>query len=126
MAGASDGFSLIEALAAIAVLAIALATLLPALGAALRVSRVAEGHLAARLQAQSLIEEQTMARVLSPGATHGGSGDMRWTIVVEPADETLARDSGPGDWRLYRIEVVVEWPRQRRFALSTLHLARSP
>lgn len=123
------GFSLIEVLAALVILAAALSTLYPTFGSSLRALQAADGHLAARQLAQSLIEEQTLAREVRNGETRGRLGDYRWSVSIAPADEELVPDPGAGKWRLHRLAVEVAWGEGRAgrsFRLETLQLAKSP
>lgn len=119
------GFTLIEALAALAILALMLSALYPSLSAAgLSLSRV-DARMGALQLASSLAEEQSVLRVLKPGVTRGRQGDYRWQITVANLPDEQAIEVS-GGWRLYQVDVAVTWPPQRSVRLQSLQLAKPP
>lgn len=122
-ANAENGFTLIEALVALTVLALALAAFSPSFGAAARNFVRLEDRLAAQLLATSLLDEQTAARVLLPGVTRGRHGSYSWQVVVALAAEDVS-PAIANPWSLFELVVVVDWLPQRRLQLQTLHLGK--
>lgn len=120
------GFSLIEVLAALVILALGLGTLYSTFNTALSAAGRADGHLSAMQLAQSLLDVHTAGRALKPGATRGRQDPYQWQVMIEPADEELTPPVQAGDWLLHRLVVTVSWPRQRQVRLETLHLAKPP
>ena len=120
----ANGFSLIEVLAALVILALGLGSLYAAFNNALGAAGRADSHLAATLLAQSLLDQQTAGRVFKPGVTRGRQDRFSWTMAIEPADQELAPTAVAGSWQLIRMAVTVAWPRQRQVRLETLHLAK--
>lgn len=122
--GSANGFSLIEVLVALVILAIGLGTLYSAFSTALGASGRADSHLAATHLAQSLLDQQTTGRIFKPGVTRGRQDQFAWSVAIDPADEELAPAAAAGSWQLLRMVVTVAWPRQRQVRLETLHLAK--
>lgn len=124
-AGPSAGFTLLEALIAIVVLAIGLGTLYQAFGTGVRAIPVAEDHLAARQLAQSLLEEHLTARAMRAGRANGTHDRFTWEIVMAPAAREYTPAPRQDGWQLMEIAVVVGWPPRRQVRLDTLHMVRT-
>ena len=124
--GAQQGFTLIEALVAIVVLALSLSALLSAHNAALRGASAIDEHLQARLLAQSLLAQWTVSR--APQApSRGQSGRFAWAVSIVPfAGDGGVPQSQPGGWKLHQLTVTVAWPPNRRLELTTLRLLGAP
>lgn len=124
--GAESGFSLVEVLAALAILGLALGTLYPVFRTALGLAGRADDHLAGIELAQSLLDQHTAERRAMPGSSRGRQDRHSWTVTVEPADapRVPAGAAGAhGSWRLQRIVVTVTWPPHGQAQLETLHLS---
>jgi general secretion pathway protein I len=119
-----SGFSLLEVLAALAILASGLAIILPVIGQSTRAAARHDEQLNARMFATSLLDEQLSSRVLTPGRVQGRHGDYRWTLVIAPADETLVPQAEAGRWQLFRVAALIDWGRGRRLEVETLHLGK--
>jgi general secretion pathway protein I len=130
---AERGFTLVEALAAIVVLALSLSALLSAHDTGLRGVSSIDEHMRARLLAQSLLAEWSQDRVArAPG--EGRSGHFAWRVSMAPyagaggdtraAGRDAAQDAtrGAGRWVLHEVTVTVAWAPARKVALSTLRL----
>jgi general secretion pathway protein I len=122
--GRIAGFTLIEALVALALVGLALGAVAGVFGNGLR------GHeTAADAETALALAEERLALAASsphPGAGSGNfAGRFAWQTVVAPYDDGAAgklADAGP---QLYRIAVSVAWRdghRSREVALSTLRL----
>ncbi len=120
--GPAAGFTLLEVLVAMVMLAVGLSALYPSFGTAVRTIDSAEGHLVARQLALSILDERMASRTFGPGTLSGRDGDYRWSLAVAPADEALSPASGMGHWALYRLVLTVTWPPQRRYQVETLHI----
>jgi general secretion pathway protein I len=121
---ASRGFTLIEALAAIVILALSLSVLLSSHDAGLRTATALDDHLRARLLAQSLIAEWSQYRILQ-GPTEGREGRFTWTVSVAPFDRPGdSPQQQPAGWMLHELTVTVAWSGGRRVKLNTLRLLR--
>lgn len=111
-----QGFTLVEAVVALAVLSLSLSAILALLsGSAGRVARAVERERATLL-AQSVLEE-TLARPFEPGEREGSFEGVRWRVRQAPSDE-----SG-----LVEVALLVSWPDGRggegRLELASLRRA---
>jgi prepilin-type N-terminal cleavage/methylation domain-containing protein len=144
---ASAGFSLLEVLVAMSILAVAMSSLYQAYGAGVRGLSAMDQHLQARLLAQSVLAEQTQSRKYVPGTVKGRQGPYAWTLTIEREPDRAAgpapvgaaplpgrgeQQSGPppGLWALYRLGLTVTWSsafagagaKARSFQLDTLRI----
>jgi general secretion pathway protein I len=104
-----QGFSLLETLAAMFLLALCFGALMQAAGASMALNARAADCTQASLWARGLLDRQFVSEFPSVGA-HAGQFDdtYRWNMTVaEPASEAGVRTSMP--MRLYRIELTVAW-----------------
>ena len=114
----SDGFTLLEVLIALAILSVALATLLGIFSQGLSRVRDMREAVAARSLAQSLLAEQGTVGPLVIGDSSGQTDSLTWRIVAVPEGNTDG--SGP---RLALLTVDVSWNGGKRsLSLSTLRL----
>jgi general secretion pathway protein I len=120
------GFTLVEVLVALLILAIAAVAVLQLFGGGLRLARASGDHLDAVLLAESKmteVEDETLAE----GVTEGTEGAFRWArrVVVDPS--LLPEDSDvqiPSRLRLARVSVEVRWGRNRQIELVTVRPLR--
>lgn len=126
---AQRGYTLIEVIAAFALLALALTLLLGSLSGALRQVRGAADRGHAALHARSLIDQVGVGEPLRPGTRNGelDDGRYRWTLEVarwrDPAAVGGAID--PAAPQLLEVRLALQWgdggPRER-LQLRTLRL----
>jgi general secretion pathway protein I len=118
---AARGFSLLELLVALSIMAMALGLLYQASTGALRGVADLDMEERANLLAQSIVE----ARDAVPAAGWNESGSaagMAWRVSTAPYDTDVARNT-PALARLHEVRVLVEWDSrrgQRRVELHTL------
>jgi general secretion pathway protein I len=140
-----SGFSLIEILAAMALLAVSLSAFYPAFSNAAFGLKRSEDRLLASVFARSLMEQTTSSRRLLPGRVSGTDGPFRWTLttalregpdepapdgastpaVAQPGQNAAPPSPQQSTWQLYDLALDVTWgtpPRTLR--LQTVHLAR--
>jgi prepilin-type N-terminal cleavage/methylation domain-containing protein len=123
----ASGFTLIEALVAIVILASSLSVLLSAHDTALRGAAALDSHLQARLLAQSLLAQYALSRVPPQAHAQGRSGRFAWTVAVAPLEEAGGkRQDGPEQWSLHQLTVTVAWAPRRQITLTTLRLLSAP
>ncbi|MGD0721385.1 MAG: prepilin-type N-terminal cleavage/methylation domain-containing protein [Roseiarcus sp.] len=120
------GFTLIEALAAFAMLALGLVVLFDCVGVGVRGDQRVAFESRAMRMAQNQLEALALATPLVEGATSGGSrGDAEWTLEVAPyaaADPVSARR---GYWA--RVTVRATAPGLRNpFSLAVTSLKIAP
>lgn len=118
----SAGFTLLETLAALTVLAIAFAGLFEANTLGLRTAGAASSLVDARLFAEGLLADAANTRTLRPVNQEGREGRFSWAIHVDPELEPWASVQSKRGWKLYRVRVVVGWEANRKIELSTLRL----
>jgi general secretion pathway protein I len=122
------GFTLVEVLVALVVLAVAVTATLQLFGGGLRLARASVEHLDATLLAAEKLSELSL-EPLEEGVTDGTEGDYRWTRRVT-VDRGLAPEEGvPGGTaagRLARVSVEVRWGRSRQIELVTLRPLAPP
>ena len=116
------GFSLLEVIAAIAILAIAFAALMQVAGSSMSLAANAAERTEAALRARSLLDGAFAIEPPKAGDTSGNFDDRyAWHLVVspwQPADQPAA-DHGP---RLFRLDLTVSWG-SRSAQFSTLRIA---
>lgn len=122
---AEAGFTLLEVLVALTVLALSMTVFYPAFSASVRGLGRIDGHLAARQIATGLVEENSLSRAMKPGSTQGRDGVHRWRLTIAPSTEDLVPLSIAGDWKLFEVTATVDWPPQNRFQLTTYQLGKA-
>lgn len=122
----SCGFTLLEALAAIVILALSLTTLLSAYRTGLLGADAVDDHLRARLLAQSILAQWTQYRILQPGQYHGRVDRFTWTVSIasfEGGGGVYQQNSD--HWQLHELTVAVSWPPRRQIEINTLRLLQT-
>lgn len=122
---AARGFSLIEALVALAVLGIVLGGALAAGGASLGSAARGRRDLAMATLAETLLERAGVDLLLDSPVAEGSARGLRWRLERTLADEPSPAAARPGERRplLWRIEARVADPGGGVFTLTTLDLA---
>jgi general secretion pathway protein I len=125
------GFSLLEVIAAIAVLAIAFAALMQVAGSSLSLTARANERTQAALRARSLLDGAFVMEPVQEGASDGRFDDTyRWRMNVtryQPPGDMPAGDDGAAGG-MYRLDLDVMWGpegSERHARFSTLRLAGS-
>lgn len=103
------GFSLLEVIAAILLLAIAFAALMKVAGGAIALSRNAAAHDAAALWARSLLDSAYVTEPVAPGSRSGQfDRSYRWTLSTTPW-QAPGTQAGDDALQLYRLDLTVSW-----------------
>jgi general secretion pathway protein I len=126
------GFSLLEVIAAIAVLAIAFAALMQVAGSSLSLTARANERTQAALRARTLLDSAFVMEPIREGASEGRFDDTyRWTMQVGryslPA-ATPTPDGMVAASTLYRLDLDVIWGAEgaeRHARFSTLRMGGS-
>lgn len=119
------GFSLIEMLVALVILALSLGALYQAAAGATRNVRIDERYTYAVQIAQSLLAEYPFVKPEGVSAS-GVMGDLRWQLRSEPYTEGLPTGAAGSDpdagLTLHRLEATVRWAgsEAREVSLVTL------
>lgn len=93
--GTSGGFTLIEALVALALVLAFAAALAPLLFRAHRIMLSADGQVAAQVLLRSLLDTPPDRASLASATRGGETGGLRWRIVAEPMDRAAWLPSLP-------------------------------
>jgi type II secretion system protein I len=121
----SAGFTLIEVLVSLAILAISMAVLLNIFSDSLNRTRMAESEMAAGSLVQSLLAEAGIIRPLRIGDETGEyNNGFRWRLHVEPYGST--EDAQAWSVRAFKVTASVMWGdggAARSKTLTTLKLA---
>ena len=120
--GKQDGFTLLETLTALGILALAFASLFGTFSTGLRAVRTADSYVEALNLAQSLLEEQTQSWTQKVGTSRGTHRELAWAVAVERAGISGIPSPKNGRWNLYRVKVRVTWKPNREINLETLKL----
>jgi len=125
------GFTLIEVVVAVTIMAVALGALLPAFGTGLRGSRAVEDRSRLIAAAQSRLADVGAGIPLAPGRYEGETETGTWRVEVAGA----VGDAGAGlrsgalrrpDLRLYAVHVRITGEGGARERLTTLRLGPAP
>lgn len=121
------GFTLIEIVVALLVLAIASAVIFEGFSVGFRNARTADDFAQAVLIAQSKLAPAGVAEPLSAGVTSGEELDKyAWTVRVDPVEVALEAGATPSELEPFLLAVDVTWSdggTERTVSLSTLRLA---
>lgn len=123
------GFSLLEVIAAMLLLAIAFTALMKVAGGAISLTQNAAAHSEAAMWAQSLLDSAFVGQPIKPGASSGHfDRRFRWQLQVTPW--RLAGKTPPdAPLQLYQLDLDVRWgpPGHVRSAhFRTLRLSGPP
>lgn len=108
-AGRQRGFSLLEVIAAIMLLAIAFAALMKVAGASISLTRNAAEHSEAAMHARSLLDSAFVGESVRAGSRSGRFNQQyRWQLDVTPWNQAgvAAPDAA---LRLYQLDLAVSW-----------------
>lgn len=122
------GFTLVEVIFALAILALSLSVLLSVISNGIRQTDRAQGLAQAGLLAQSLLAKVGTEVPIQEGGTAGESpGGFRWQVLIEPYGDAADREGWPV--AAYAVSIEVRWgePSQERLVtLTTLRLVSKP
>jgi len=118
------GFTLLEVMVALTILAIGFVIALELVGSNLRAASTAQAYTAAVFLAREKMEGLFLKPTLEKGVEEGTSGEYRWrSEVIEQEPEEIRLGSEPSRARLFQLRVRVSWPgqgRERRIELVSL------
>ena len=114
----SRGFTLLEVLVALTILAVAIVALMQLSSQGLRLLHLSDDYQ------QAVVVADRVARatdVVEEGAESGQEGRFRWErrLRLVPVPEELTPGAGP-QLRLYALSVAVRWGRDRTLELASL------
>lgn len=120
--GGNAGFTLIEALVALAVVAVSLAVIGSVVAANVRGAIAVDRRLSLLETARSLLTALPDRPDLSPGDTSGEMGGNRWRIDVLPFAADFVDPSEPSRWVPMDVVIRVQSPTGQTLRLDTVRL----
>ncbi|MFM8747888.1 MAG: prepilin-type N-terminal cleavage/methylation domain-containing protein [Aestuariivirga sp.] len=115
------GFSLVEALCAVAIAASAIAVLTSGIGGSLKGAQSLDKHLGARILLQSILEDELASDTTAPALREGDSAGYRWRLEIAPADVV---DGLPAPYVTYRLTATAMWEPGGRLSAEALKLGK--
>jgi general secretion pathway protein I len=121
------GFSLIEVIAAILLLAIAFGALMEVAGGSIRLSQNAAEHSEIAMWARTLLDTRYAMDPIQPGVSEGHFNDRyRWRLQVSPWVVPGVPPAANGNsMQMYRLDLDVMWgvvPFEHHAHFSTLRI----
>lgn len=122
--GAESGFTLLEVLVAVAILAVALTALFQAFAAGLGGAKQAEAATRAGLIARSLLDRVGADLALVEGVRRGEAADgYAWVLGISPRRERDGTQVN-SPLKLYDVEAIVSWGKGQSVTLFTVRTGR--
>lgn len=121
------GFSLLEVIAAIMLLAITFAALMEVAGGSIRLSQNAAEHSQAALWARTLLDTRFALDPIQPGVSEGHFDDRyRWRLQVTPWQAPgVTPAANANAMQMFRLDLDVSWgsaPFEHTARFSTLRI----
>ena len=116
------GFTLLEALVALALLLIFASAIGPHLSQARRIMANAEGRVAAQVLLRSLLNAPFDRSNLAQASQEGETSGLRWRIDTEPAAAVHA--PGRTNWAAFRVVASVTWAPGQVIMAETIRLGK--
>ena len=117
------GFTLLEALVALAVLLIFASAVGPHLSQARRIMANAEGRVAAQVLLRSLLNGPFDRSSLARGSQEGETGGLHWRIDTEPAAAVRSKQDQL-NWPAFRVIASVTWAPGQVIKAETIRLGK--
>jgi general secretion pathway protein I len=121
----SEGFTLIEVLIALVIVAVSLAALASLMSSNRRVAASLDTHLSL-LETARGIETALPDRAALVGNSAGESGDYRWGIFVRPFVSNLVDPQLPTPWIPQAVAIRVQSPEGVSIQIDTVRLQARP
>lgn len=120
----SGGFTLIEALVALALVLAFAAALTPHLFQSRRIVSDAETRVAAHVLLRTLLDAPFDRGNLAKSTREGALDGLRWRVVTVPLPATAAGSDRPV-WSAYRVVASVAWGREQMISAETVRLGQA-
>ena len=124
--GGQAGFTLLEALVALALILAFAAVLGPHLSQARRIMAHADGRVAAQVLLRSLLDAPFDRSGLVNASRDGETGGLRWRIVSEPVVTAAPGAPDRPNWQAVRVMASVVWGSDQVITAETIRLRRPP
>ena len=120
------GFTLLEALVALAVILAFAVVLGPHLSQARRIMANADGRVAAQVLLRSLLDAPFDRSGVANMSRDGEKAGLRWRVASEPVAAAAPRAADRQNWQAYRVMASVAWGSDQVIAAETIRLRRAP
>ena len=120
------GFTLLEALVALAVILAFAVVLGPHLSQARRIMADADGRVAAQVLLRSLLDAPFDRSGVANMSRNGETAGLRWRVASEPVAAAAPRAADRENWQAYRVMASVAWGSDQVIAAETIRLRRAP
>lgn len=120
------GFTLIEVVVALAVVATTLAAIGSVIATTTRSARGIEERLALAGVAETLLNGLAERNALRPGRTLGESMDRHWWMDVALLPQAVTEADASPDWQPFAINIHVRAPAGQSIQLTTVRLLPRP
>jgi type II secretory pathway pseudopilin PulG len=121
---ASAGFTLVEALVALALILAFAAVIGPLMFQARAIAGNADRRVAAHVLLRSLIDAPFDRRKVGQ-VSEGETGGLQWRIAAERADLAILPARQRDAWVPFRVSVTVSWAPGQAVSAETLRLGRT-
>jgi type II secretory pathway pseudopilin PulG len=118
------GFTLLEALVALALVLAFAGALGPHLSQARRIMAHAEGRVAAQVLLRSLLDAPFDRSSLASASREGEMNGLRWRIVAAPMMATAEGAPDRLNWLAYRVTASVAWGPDQVIMAETIRLGK--
>jgi prepilin-type N-terminal cleavage/methylation domain-containing protein len=118
------GFTLLEALVALALILAFAAVLGPHLSQARRIMAHADGRVAAQVLLRTLLDAPFDRSTLPNASREGETGGLRWRIVATPM--VVADTSDKANWSAFHLTASVAWADGQSVGAETIRLGKPP
>ena len=120
------GFTLLEALVALAVILAFAVVLGPHLSQARRIMADADGRVAAQVLLRSLLDAPFDRSGVANMSRDGETAGLRWRVASEPVAAAAPRAADRPTWQAYRVMASVAWGSDQVITAETIRLRRAP
>lgn len=118
------GFTLLEALVALALILAFAGVLGPHLSQARRIMAHADGRVAAQVLLRTLLDAPFDRSSLPNASREGEAGGLRWRIVAAPV--AGAATSEKANWSAFHLKASVAWADGQSISAETIRLGKPP
>ena len=119
------GFTLLEALVALAVILAFAVVLGPHLSQARRIMADADGRVAAQVLLRSLLDAPFDRSGAANMSRDGETAGLRWRVASEPVAAAAPRAADRPTWQAYRVMASVAWGSDQVITAETIRLRRA-
>ena len=125
-AGTCAGFTLIEVLVALAVVAASLTAIGALVAVSMRGTQSIGQRLAFRETLRGIVTSLPDRRDLDAGTATGASGGFRWRIDIAPFIANFVDPQAPTPWQPEAVVITVRSPSGQLLQINTVRLRRKP